>query len=170
MADIAWGKYHRPCIFILPIPLPHPPSLLLSLLLSHGLQAKLFPFPFPFYGIYDWRLCRFLYVHIILSFLPSNVNVSRDMSHPRPSSSPSHSLLQKVGAKGKKGGKKNLVKYTIDCNQPVDDKVLDMSTFEKFLKDRIKVCCALPSSLSVGLEEIGIRGEGSCDDVDIKNR
>lgn len=106
MADIAWGKYHRPCIFILPIPLPHPPSLLLSLLLSHGLQAKLFPFPFPFYGIYDWRLCRFLYVHIILSFLPSNVNVSRDMSHPRPSSSPSHSLLQKVGAKGKKGGRR----------------------------------------------------------------
>lgn len=37
------------------------------------------------------------------------------------------------------------MKYTIDCFAPVDDKVLDMATFEKFLKDRIKVrvvlCC-----------------------------
>lgn len=31
------------------------------------------------------------------------------------------------------------MKFTIDCFQPVDDKVLDMATFEKFLKDRIKV-------------------------------
>ena len=31
------------------------------------------------------------------------------------------------------------MKYTIDCFSPVDDKVLDMATFEKFLKDRIKV-------------------------------
>jgi hypothetical protein len=60
-------------------------------------------------------------------------------------------FLQKVGAKGKKGGKKNLVKYTIDCNQPVDDKVLDMATFEKFLKDRIKVRSSLPPSLPPSL-------------------
>lgn len=46
--------------------------------------------------------------------------------------------IQKA-TKGKKGGKKSLVKYTIDCWQPVDDKVLDMATFEKFFKDRIKV-------------------------------
>ncbi len=31
------------------------------------------------------------------------------------------------------------MKFTLDCHQPVDDKVLDMATFEKFLKDRIKV-------------------------------
>jgi large subunit ribosomal protein L22e len=30
-------------------------------------------------------------------------------------------------------------KFTIDCWQPVDDKVLDPSNFEKFLHDRIKV-------------------------------
>lgn len=47
---------------------------------------------------------------------------------------------QKAGKKGgKAGGKKPTVKYTIDCFAPVDDKVLDMATFEKFLKDRIKV-------------------------------
>jgi hypothetical protein len=41
--------------------------------------------------------------------------------------------------KGKKTGKKPTVKYTIDCYQPVDDKVLDPASFEKFLHDRIKV-------------------------------
>jgi hypothetical protein len=40
---------------------------------------------------------------------------------------------------GKKTGKKQLAKFVIDCWQPVDDKVLDMATFEKFLSDRIKV-------------------------------
>ena len=36
-------------------------------------------------------------------------------------------------------GKKNTVKYTVDCFQPVEDKVLDPAAFEKFLHDRIKV-------------------------------
>ena len=39
----------------------------------------------------------------------------------------------------KKVGKKNTVKYTIDCWQPVEDKVLDPAAFEKFLHDKIKV-------------------------------
>ena len=40
----------------------------------------------------------------------------------------------------KKSGKKSLakVKYTIDCWAPVEDKVMDPSEFEKYLKDRIK--------------------------------
>jgi len=41
--------------------------------------------------------------------------------------------------KAKKSGKKQTVKYTIDCSQPVSDEVLDVASFEKFLTDRIKV-------------------------------
>jgi hypothetical protein len=32
-----------------------------------------------------------------------------------------------------------VVKFTIDCWQPMEDKVLDPVAFEKFLHDRIKV-------------------------------
>ena len=31
------------------------------------------------------------------------------------------------------------MKFTIDCTEPVNDKVLDPASFEKFLHDRIKV-------------------------------
>jgi large subunit ribosomal protein L22e len=36
-------------------------------------------------------------------------------------------------------GKKNVVKFVIDCTQPVDDKVLDMGLFETYLQERIKI-------------------------------
>lgn len=39
----------------------------------------------------------------------------------------------------KKAQKKNVAKFTIDCWQPMEDKVLDPVAFEKFLHDRIKV-------------------------------
>lgn len=39
----------------------------------------------------------------------------------------------------KKSGKKSFAKFSVDCWQPVEDKVLDMASFEKFLHDRIKV-------------------------------
>lgn len=35
--------------------------------------------------------------------------------------------------------KKSIVKFVIDCTQPVDDKVLDVAQFEKYLNDRIKI-------------------------------
>ena len=35
--------------------------------------------------------------------------------------------------------KKGTVRFVIDCTQPVDDKVLDVASFEKYLHDRIKV-------------------------------
>jgi large subunit ribosomal protein L22e len=44
--------------------------------------------------------------------------------------------LQKAN---KKAQKKNVAKFTIDCWQPMEDKVLDPVDFEKFLHDRIKV-------------------------------
>ena len=41
-------------------------------------------------------------------------------------------------AKGK-STKKSTVKFVIDCAAPVDDKVLDIASFEKYLNERIKV-------------------------------
>lgn len=39
------------------------------------------------------------------------------------------------GAKGKKKAQT----FTIDCGKPVEDKIMDIASFEKFLQDRIKV-------------------------------
>ncbi|CAK9298113.1 unnamed protein product [Gordionus sp. m RMFG-2023] len=41
----------------------------------------------------------------------------------------------------KKGGKKKKVslKFTIDCNNPVEDGIMDAADLEKYLKERIKV-------------------------------
>jgi large subunit ribosomal protein L22e len=35
--------------------------------------------------------------------------------------------------------KKKALTFTIDCAKPVDDKIMDISSFEKFLVDKIKV-------------------------------
>ena len=39
----------------------------------------------------------------------------------------------------KKVVRKAIAKFTIDCSAPVEDKVLDPASFEKFLHDKIKV-------------------------------
>lgn len=39
----------------------------------------------------------------------------------------------------KKGGKKTSLKFTVDCAQPVEDKVFDAAAFEEWLKKTIKV-------------------------------
>ena len=36
-------------------------------------------------------------------------------------------------------GKKKALSFVIDCSKPVEDKIMDISSFEKFLLDRIKV-------------------------------
>mmetsp|Transcript_14612 Transcript_14612/g.38744 ORF Transcript_14612/g.38744 Transcript_14612/m.38744 type:complete len:124 (-) Transcript_14612:66-437(-) len=41
--------------------------------------------------------------------------------------------------KGVVKGKKSTLKFTIDCQQPADDNIIECKDFEKFLKDRIKV-------------------------------
>ncbi|CAG7878322.1 unnamed protein product [Brassica rapa] len=38
-------------------------------------------------------------------------------------------------AKGKKKG----VSFSIDCSKPVDDKIMEIASLEKFLQERIKV-------------------------------
>jgi len=44
-------------------------------------------------------------------------------------------LKKKVAQKTKK----TTLKYTVECQQPVDDNILDPSGLEKFFQDRIKV-------------------------------
>ncbi|EHY53444.1 60S ribosomal protein L22 [Exophiala dermatitidis] len=46
---------------------------------------------------------------------------------------------QARGQKGKQTKAKVTKKYTINCSQPVSDKIFDLAAFEKFLHDRIKV-------------------------------
>ena len=36
-------------------------------------------------------------------------------------------------------GKKKGVSFTIDCSKPVDDKIMEIASLEKFLQERIKV-------------------------------
>lgn len=38
-----------------------------------------------------------------------------------------------------KGGKKNVLTFVIDCAKPVEDKIMDIASLEKFLQERIKV-------------------------------
>mmetsp|Transcript_41627 Transcript_41627/g.69252 ORF Transcript_41627/g.69252 Transcript_41627/m.69252 type:complete len:124 (-) Transcript_41627:48-419(-) len=43
------------------------------------------------------------------------------------------------GKISKTAKRKTVSKFTIDCSQPVDDGIMDASSFEKFLIDKIKV-------------------------------
>ncbi|GFR44201.1 hypothetical protein Agub_g5384 [Astrephomene gubernaculifera] len=45
--------------------------------------------------------------------------------------------VKKPAAKG--AAKKKALVFTIDCSKPVEDKIMDISSFEKFLLDKIKV-------------------------------
>jgi len=57
-----------------------------------------------------------------------------------------------AGAKGKKKG----ATFTIDCAKPVEDKIMDIASLEKFLQERIKVggkAGALGDSVTVTREK-----------------
>ncbi|RZC51742.1 hypothetical protein C5167_020171 [Papaver somniferum] len=47
------------------------------------------------------------------------------------------SQVKKMAAQ--KGGKKKGSSFTIDCAKPVEDKIMDIASLEKFLQERIKV-------------------------------
>eukprot|EP00163_Fabomonas_tropica_P003290 TRINITY_DN1276_c0_g1_i2.p1 TRINITY_DN1276_c0_g1~~TRINITY_DN1276_c0_g1_i2.p1 ORF type:complete len:123 (+),score=47.57 TRINITY_DN1276_c0_g1_i2:25-393(+) len=42
-------------------------------------------------------------------------------------------------AQNKSKGKKQLLKFHVDCSKPVEDGILEAAHFEKFLQERIKV-------------------------------
>ncbi|KAK3020846.1 hypothetical protein RJ639_045528 [Escallonia herrerae] len=44
-----------------------------------------------------------------------------------------------AGAGGVKGKKKGGATFTIDCGKPVEDKIMEIASLEKFLQERIKV-------------------------------
>ena len=44
-----------------------------------------------------------------------------------------------VGKGASQKAKKKTRTFVIDCARPVDDKIMEIGSFEKFLKDRIKV-------------------------------
>ncbi|KAI3443139.1 uncharacterized protein J3R85_000028 [Psidium guajava] len=57
---------------------------------------------------------------------------------------------------GAKAGKKKGVSFTIDCAKPVEDKIMDIASLEKFLQERIKVdgkAGALGDVVSVGRDK-----------------
>merc|ERR1711988_1987096 len=64
-----------------------------------------------------------------------------------PSSSsllpPSEDPQARMAVLGKKAAgpkaKKKAQTFVIDCSKPVDDKIMDIASFEKFLQDKIKV-------------------------------
>lgn len=48
-----------------------------------------------------------------------------------------------IGKKPKAAAKKaKALTFTIDCSKPVDDKIMEISSFEKFLEQKIKVRAA----------------------------
>lgn len=65
------------------------------------------------------------------------------------------SKMSRGGAAGPKGKKKG-VTFTIDCSKPVEDKIMDIASLEKFLLERIKVggkAGALGDAVSVTREK-----------------
>jgi len=56
-------------------------------------------------------------------------------------------------------GKKKVVIFTIDCAKPVEDKIMDIASLEKFLQERIKVAGkagALGDTVAVAREKTKI--------------
>lgn len=67
---------------------------------------------------------------------------------------------------GKKAAKTKASSFVIDCSKPVDDKILELAAFEKYLADRIKVggkAGALGDSVKVSKDrtKITVAAEGA---------
>lgn len=52
-----------------------------------------------------------------------------------------------ASAGAKVGKKKGATTFTIDCAKPVEDKIMDIASLEKFLQERIKVAGGKPGAL-----------------------
>ncbi|KAL4588268.1 hypothetical protein LXL04_001151 [Taraxacum kok-saghyz] len=48
-------------------------------------------------------------------------------------------MSRAAGGAGTKGGKKKTATFIIDCGKPVEDKIMEIASLEKFLQERIKV-------------------------------
>ncbi|XP_062211220.1 large ribosomal subunit protein eL22z-like [Phragmites australis] len=56
-----------------------------------------------------------------------------------------------AAAKGGGGKKKGSVTFTIDCAKPVEDKIMEIASLEKFLQERIKVAGGKAGNLGEGV-------------------
>ena len=61
----------------------------------------------------------------------------------------------------KTAAKKKAVTFTIDCSKPVEDKIMDISSFEKFLAERIKVAGKTGTMAKEREEGGGVGGGGN---------
>lgn len=53
---------------------------------------------------------------------------------------PQAAAMVQIGRKaGPKAAKRKALTFTIDCSKPVEDKIMEIASFEKFLLDKIKV-------------------------------
>lgn len=55
-----------------------------------------------------------------------------------------------------KSGKAKKMTYTIDCSKPVEDKIMELDAFGRFLKEKVKVngkAGALGDSVEITLEK-----------------
>lgn len=92
---------------------------------------------------------------------------------PLPTNARTGTMVQARSAAPAAKGKKKAATFVIDCTKPVEDKIMEIAAFEKFLQDHIKVdgktgmphacmCAAAPSSTScrcAGRERHGCQGE-----------
>ncbi|XP_047334828.1 60S ribosomal protein L22-3-like [Impatiens glandulifera] len=64
--------------------------------------------------------------------------------------------MSRGAAAGGPKGKKKGVTFTIDCTKPVEDKIMEIASLEKFLQERIKVggkAGALGDTVSISREK-----------------
>ncbi|KAF8680648.1 hypothetical protein HU200_045678 [Digitaria exilis] len=83
---------------------------------------------------------------------PSPLVSENPSRHPsRPTRAPGKGEMAR-GVAAAKGGaaagkKKGSVSFTIDCTKPVEDKIMEIASLEKFLQERIKVAGGKAGSL-----------------------
>jgi len=61
------------------------------------------------------------------------------LSKPSPSVAASTMVAQGLKRKGPASAKKSTLKFTVDCQQPAEDTIIEPKDFEKFLANKIKV-------------------------------
>ncbi|KAI6684077.1 hypothetical protein NL676_029990 [Syzygium grande] len=101
-------------------------------------------FPLLFFRFYAARFFLLLLLHL----RPSPPRTQETLESPaiesigrramRKAGSAAAAAAAAAGG-GAKAGKKKGVSFVIDCAKPVEDKIMDIASLEKFLQERIKV-------------------------------
>ncbi|KAL8162243.1 hypothetical protein V2J09_013732, partial [Rumex salicifolius] len=92
---------------------------------------------------------------LLSSYRPFHASLSTPQDHSLATIS-AGAKMSKGAAAGVAKGKKKGATFTIDCTKPVEDKIMDVASLEKFLQERIKVggkAGALGDSITVTREK-----------------